>query len=206
MTDENNLETKENLDLVPENKEAKTSFLKGKKEGSFLPMFFITAVSFIIAIYWEKIAWIKDSVHAALDPSAGWLLSWNLEIGMILIVFVITLITTLVQKYTTDQKALKELREEQKILQKEMEKYKDHPEKFAELSKQQFKFIPKTMKLTSRYVLFTGIPFILFFRWFSDYFTSIGDPKFFGFLGWFWFYFIGMMIFSSIFRKWLKVI
>lgn len=200
MDEEEKLEKKEELPSLEKDKQGK------KKEGSFIPMIFITVVSFMIAIYWEKISWIKDSVHAVLTPSAGILLNWNLEIGMTLIVLIITVITTIVQKYTTDQKALKELREEQKILQQEMEKYKDHPEKIAELSKQQFKFIPKTMKLTSRYVLFTGIPFILFFRWFNDYFTSIGNPQFFGFLGWFWFYFIATMIFSSFLRKWMKVL
>jgi uncharacterized membrane protein (DUF106 family) len=192
--------------IIPENKEAKTSILKGSKEGSFLPMILVTTASLIIAFYWDKVSVIKDSVHSALDPSAGWLLNFNLTVGMIVIVFIITLITTLVQKYTTDQKALKELKEEQKILQEEMKKFENHPEKVAELSKQQLKFIPRTFKLTSRYVMFTGIPFILFFRWFNDYFTIAGDPQFFGFISWFWFYFICTMIFSGMLRKWLKVV
>ena len=206
-------------EIIPDKKEESRSLEKDKeasipvkdkqgkkKEGSFLPMIFVTIASLIIAFYWDKIPAIKDSVHFVLNPSAGALLGWNLEIGMILIVFIITLITTLVQKYTTDQKALKELKEEQKILQAEMKKFENHPEKVAELSKQQFKFIPKTFKLTSRYVLFTGIPFILFFRWFNDYFIAAGDPQFFGFLGWFWFYFIFTLVFSSILRKVLKVV
>ena len=92
-----------------------------------------------------------------------------------------------------------------------MKKYKDHPEKVAELSKKQLEFIPKTFKLTSRAVMFTGIPFILFFRWFTDVFTvmevTTGAPiKFFGFLGWFWFYLIFTMVFSSILRKTFKVV
>lgn len=210
MTDEiipENTETKVSIPFVTKsNKEAKTSVLRGKKDGSFFPIIVVTAISLIIAFYWDKISIIKDSVHAVLNPSAGWLLGLNLEIGMIGIVFVITLITTLVQKYTTDQKALRELKEEQKLLQAEMKKYENHPEKVAELSKQQFKFIPKTMKLTSRYILFTGVPFILFFRWFNDYFITAGDPQFFGFLSWFWFYFIFTIIFSSVLRKWLKVV
>jgi uncharacterized membrane protein (DUF106 family) len=193
-------------DIIPENKEAKTSIMKGKKDGSFLPMIIVTIASFFIAFWWDKIHAIKDSVHYVLNPSAGWLLNFNLELGMILIVFIITLITTLVQKYATDQKALKELKEEQKILQEEMKKYENHPEKIAELSKKQLSFIPRTFKLTSRYVLFTGIPFILFFRWFNDYFIAAGNPQFFGFLSWFWFYFILTMIFSGLLRKWLKVV
>jgi uncharacterized membrane protein (DUF106 family) len=185
---------------------------KKKKEGSFVYIFIVMFASLAIAFYWDKLAFIKNSVHWALDPTAGALLKLNLTLGMLAIVFIITLITTLVQKYTTDQKALKELREEQKILQEEMKKFRDHPEKMAELSKKQMQFFPKTMKLTSRAVLFTGVPFILFYRWFFDVFSVMIDattgkePMFFGFLNWFWFYFIFTMIFSGFLRKWMKVL
>lgn len=199
-------------EIVPENKEGKIgSLIKGKnKEGSFKPMIFIMIASLAIAMFWDSIPFIKDSVHFVLDPSAGALLNLNipygLEIGMILIVLIISVFTTLVQKYATDQKALKELRKEQKILQDEMKKYKEHPEKMAELSKKQFAFLPKTFKLTSRAIMFTGIPFILFFRWFHDFFATLGDPQFFGVLSWLWFYLIATMVFSGVLRKLLKVV
>jgi uncharacterized membrane protein (DUF106 family) len=176
------------------------------KEGSFWPIILVTILSVALAIYWDKIPFMKDAVHAALDPSAGALLTWNLTIGMLLIVFIITLITTLIQKYGTDQKALKELRAEQKILQEEMKQFKDNPAKISELSKKQMEFIPRTFKLTSRTIMYTGIPFLLFFRWFYDFFATIGQPKFFGFLPWFWFYFIFTIIFSSLLRKYMKVV
>ena len=76
---------------------------------------------------------------------------------------------TIIQKYATDQKILREMKEEQKILQEEMKKYKNHPEKVAELSRKQLEFIPKTMKLTMRPIVYTAIPLILFFRWFMDF-------------------------------------
>jgi uncharacterized membrane protein (DUF106 family) len=185
---------------------------KGRKEGSFLPIILVTFLSFAIFTYWDKIPFMKNAVHNVLDPSAGALLGWNLTIGMLVIIFIITLITTLIQKYTTDQKALKELRNEQKILQEEMKKFEHHPEKLAELSKKQFEFFPRTLKLTSRGVLFTGVPFILFYRWFYDIFSAMIDPAtgksplFFGFFSWFWFYMISMIIFSTILRKYLKVV
>ena len=176
------------------------------KQGSFFPIIFVTIVSLAMAIFWDKFPFIKNAIHTVLDPSAGALLKLNLVLGMLLVVFVITLITTLIQKYATDQKALKELKQEQKILQEEMKKYKDNPAKISELSKKQLEFIPKTFKLTSRSALFTGVPFILLFRWFYDTFAVLGDPKFFGFLSWFWFYFISSMVFSSILRKYMKVV
>lgn len=184
---------------------------KKGKEGSFMPIFFVMIISLVIAFSWEKIPIIQNSVHSVLDPTAGALLNWDLTIGMVLIVLMITLITTIIQKYATDQEALRELKKQQKILQEEMKKYKDHPEKVAELSKKQLQFIPKTFKLTSRAIMFTGIPFILFFRWFNDVFTlmevTIGEPvRFFGFFSWFWFYLVFAMVFSSVLRKMFKVV
>ncbi|MFH1608139.1 MAG: EMC3/TMCO1 family protein [archaeon] len=181
------------------------------KEGSFKPIIFVMIASLLIAFYWNKVGFIKDAVHYVLDPSAGVLLNWNLTWGMLIIVLLIALITTLVQKYATDQEALRELKKEQKILQEEMKKYKEHPEKLMELQKKQFEFIPKTMKLSMRALAFTGIPFILFFRWFMDFFTAMeivtGAPiKFLGFLTWFWFYLIFTMIFSGVLRKVMKVV
>jgi len=179
---------------------------KEAKEGSFKPIIIVMVLSLVIAGFWESVPFLKNAVHAILNPSAGALLNWNLTWGMMVLVFLISVLTTVIQKYATDQETLKELRKEQKILQGEMKKYKDHPEKLMELQKKQFEFIPKTMKLSMRAIMFTGIPFILFFRWFMDVFTTLGEPKFFGFLSWFWFYLIFVMIFSSILRKWLKVV
>ncbi len=184
--------------------------MDNKAKGAFWPIILITAFSLLVALLWERVpfTFVKDAVHAALDPSAGALLNWNLTIGMLAVVFVITIITTLIQKYATDQKALLELRQEQKALQQEMRNNRDNPAKINELSKKQMEFIPRQFKLTSRTILFTGIPFILFFRWFYDYFANIPKESqlFFGFLSWFWFYLIFTLIFSGILRKVLKVV
>jgi uncharacterized membrane protein (DUF106 family) len=177
-----------------------------KGKGGFGPIIIMMFASYLLFAFWNQIPLLKNGVHSALDPNIGVLLQWNITIGMLIVVFAITLITVLIQKYATDQKALKELREEQKLLQEEMKKFKDNPEKIAELSKKQMEFFPRTFRLTSRSILYTGLPFILFFRWFSDFFITMGNPKFFGFMTWFWFYFISTIIFSSLLRKWLKVV
>jgi len=165
----------------------------------------VLLVSMIIASAWDKYSWIKNSIHFILDPTAGTLLNWELTIGMILIVFILSLIITIVQKYTTDQKALKELKEEQKKLQEEMKAAKNDPQKMTEINKKNMELFPRQFKLGMGSIAYTAIPFVLFFRWFSDYFVSIGSPKFFGFLGWFWFYFIFSLIFSMILKKYMKV-
>ena len=98
------------------------------------------------------------------------------------------------------------MKKEQKILQEEMKKYKDNPEKIMELQKKQLEFIPKTMKLSMRAIAYTGIPLILSFRWFMDYFELIPEFKFFGFFTWFWFYLVFSIIFSSVLRKIMNVV
>ena len=46
----------------------------------------------------------------------------------------------------------------------------------------------------------------ILFRWYMDTFTDLGDPKFFGFLSWFWFYLIFAIVLGGIIRKLLKVV
>jgi len=175
------------------------------KKGSFKPIIWIMVISLAIAALWDKIPFLKNAVGALLNPSAGALLNWDLTFGMLIIVFFIALFTTLIQKYTTDQDALKKLKLNQKALQKEMKKFRDQPGKMAELQKQSMAAIPETFKLTSRSIVYTGVPFILLFRWFMDFFDILGDPRFLLGLNWFWFYLIFTMVFSGILRKYLKV-
>jgi len=168
-------------------------------------MLLVMLAGFAIAGAWNYPI-IKDSVHFVLDPSVGALLNLNPMFGMIVIVFFIVLITTLIQKYATNQEELKKLKQEQKILQEEMKKYKNQPDKLLEFQKKQLEFVPKTFDLTMKSLVYTFIPIILFFRWFNDYFTTnLVNYKFLGFLSWFWFYLIASIIFSSILRKVLKV-
>lgn len=177
-----------------------------KGEGSFTLIIFIMLAALLIASLWEKTPAIKNSVHYVLNPSAGALLNWNLNIGMLIVVFAITLLTTFVQKYATDQKALKELKKEQKEISQQMKEFKAHPEKLMELQKKQFKLIPKQMKLSMRAIAYTGIPFILFFRWFGDYFLEAGNPKLWLGMSWFLFYLLFAIVFGAILRKSLDVV
>ncbi len=181
--------------------EKTTKKSKPKKEGSFKSLFVFLIISMIIAGLWDKLPIIKDSIHYILNPTAGFLLNWNLNLGMLIIVFVIALATTLVQKYATDQETLKEMKKEQKEMQKKMKEFQNQPDKLMELQKKQFEMFPKQMKLSMRSIVYTGIPFILFFRWFNDFFSALESPRFFLGLSWFWFYLISTMIISSILRS-----
>ena len=173
------------------------------KESGFGLIFLVLIASIAIASLWDKVSIISKSVHSILDPLIGQLLNWNLTWGMTILVFIITIIMTLVQKYGTDQEKLKSLKEEQKIINEEMKKFRDNPQKVLELQKKQFEFLPIMMKHSMRPIVYTGIPLILLFRWFMDYFSSVSLEgfKFFGFFTWFWYYLVASIIFSIIIRK-----
>jgi len=167
-------------------------------------MILVMLASFLVAGLWDSVSVIKQTVHWLLDPSVGQLLNWNTTLGMFIVVFIFSLITSIVQKYGTDQVELKKIRQEQKALQEEMKKYRDNPAKMIEFNKKQLEIFPKTMDLTVKPIIYTFIPFILLFRWFNDYFLLV-DFKFIGFLSWFWFYLVFSIVFSSILRKALKI-
>jgi len=173
-------------------------------------VFFVVMLAGIfVGTLWNSVPAIKDNAHAILDPSVGALLNWNVSWGMVIITAVLTIIITLLQKYTTDQETLRQLKKEQKLLNEEMKKFKDHPEKMMELQKKSLEFIPKTMDITMRPLMYTAIPIILFFRWFSDFFfvaAGASPIKIFGFFSWFWAYLLLSIIFSMIFRKVFKVV
>mgnify|MGYP001591357041 CR=1 FL=1 len=175
------------------------------KKGSYGLIFLVMVVSLAIAAFWNSLPVIKNSVNAILNPTAGALLDLDLTFGMAILVLLLSVFTTIIQKYATDQKTLREMKEEQKKLQEDIKKLEVGSKEHTELSMKSMKFIGPMMKLSMRPIIYTAIPFILFFRWFTDYFALV-DFKFFGFLSWFWFYLIGSIIFSSVLRKILKVV
>lgn len=170
-------------------------------------------ISLAIASLWDAVPAISTSVHSVFDPSLGALLNYNLNAGFLMIVGFLTLVTVLLQKYTTDQATIKELKEEQKLLQSEMKKYRDHPEKFMEFQKQSMEASFKIMPLIMRPIMYTAVPFILLFRWFGDYFTSITAEIYGTFStqgvallpSWIWAYLLTSIFFSIVFRKMFKV-
>ncbi len=175
------------------------------KEGSFAPIFIAMGISLLVAFLWDQVTFIKIWAGYILNPTAGMLLNWNLTWGMTIIVAVISLLITIVQKYATDQKTLKEMKNEQKRLNEEAKKFRDHPEKMMEMQKESMKFMIPMMKISMRAFVFTAIPMILFIRWFNDFFLAMGNPSFFG-MHWLLFYIISSIVFSSIFRKIFNVV
>jgi uncharacterized membrane protein (DUF106 family) len=178
--------------------------MENKKGFGMFGILIVMLVSLFIASLWNtplfgKEAFVKSSVKAILDPSIGLLFKWNIIIGFIIIVGILSFILTITQKFLTNQEELKKMKKEQKLLQEEMKKYKDHPQKLLELQKKQLEFIPKTFDLTMKPLLYTSIPIILLFRWFSEFLNPVWGGW------WILYYLVLSMIFSGIFKKVLDV-
>jgi uncharacterized membrane protein (DUF106 family) len=180
------------------------SEVSGKK-GSFRVIVFVMLISMVIAMAWDDLPFIKNPVHSVLDPTVGSLLEWNLVVGMLIIVLILSFIITLLQKYTTNQEELKKIKKEQKEIQAEMKKHRGNTEKTMELNKKNMSLLPKQMKLGMRSIVYTSIPLLFLFRWFYDYFALLGDNKILG-INWIIFYLITNIIFSSILKKQMNVV
>ncbi len=137
------------------------------------------------------------------------LLTANPFLSITLISIGLSLFTTLIYKYATDQGMLKQIREDMKKYQEQMKTHKDSPEKLSEIQGQIMPLQSKMMMQTMKPMIITMIPFIIIFKVLSDIYNStIVIPLSFwpGHLGWVGTYVIFSMIFTTIFRKVLKVV
>ena len=83
----------------------------------------------------------------------------------ILLAFVISVLVTLLYKLMTDQKLMKQLKDEMKELQTEMKTLKDNPKKMMEVQKRAMETNMKYMGKSLKPTLITFIPLIIIFGW-----------------------------------------
>ena len=102
-----------------------------------------------------------------LDPILGPVMSIPAPWNLLLISFIITGGITLLYKFATDQKLMKDLKQEMKDLQKEMKSLKDNPEKMMSVQKEAMKVNMEYMKHSLKPTLFTMLPILLIFGWMS---------------------------------------
>ena len=118
--------------------------------------------------------------------------AWNARISIVVLSFLVTLFITVVTYYMTDRVRMKELKEKQKRLRKEIKQHRDNPQKMMELNKQMMEDMPEQLKHSFKPMLITMIPILIVFTWLRATFalTAIAGS-------WFWWY-IGTSIFFSI--------
>tara|TARA_Y100000310_G_scaffold19285_1_gene18884 strand:+ start:1725 stop:2168 length:444 start_codon:yes stop_codon:yes gene_type:complete len=145
------------------------------------------------------------SFTSFLDPVLGPVMSISSPWNLVLISFILTAIITLAYKFLTDQKLMKEIKQEMKDLQKRMKEVKDNPTEAMVVQKQIMEKTIKQMTQSIKPTLVTFVPIIFIFTWLRGYYEGLGSPDVLFGLSWFWSYFIVTIILSISMRKLLKV-
>lgn len=86
---------------------------------------------------------------------------------ILILSIIVTLISTLTYKYTTDQKKIKLYRKEVKDMQKEMKEHKNDQKKMMNIQKEMMKKNGELMKQSFKPMLYTFIPLLLILGWMS---------------------------------------
>ncbi len=146
---------------------------------------------------------ISNSITGFFNVTLGPFVNWSPSISLLIISFILTLITTLIYKYTTNQVMMKSFKEETKKMQEEMKLLKDNPNKMMEKNKELMEKNMKMMSQSFKPILFTFIPFVIIFIGLRNIYEPFGKILF-G-LSWIWIYIISSIIFSIILLKILKV-
>lgn len=100
-----------------------------------------------------------------LDPIFSPLLSIPTLLSVFILSFLISLLITVIYKYTTDQNLMKQLKEEMKELQKKAKELKSQPEKAMQFQKQAMQSNMRYMKHSLKSTLYSFLPIILIFGW-----------------------------------------
>jgi uncharacterized membrane protein (DUF106 family) len=82
-----------------------------------------------------------------------------------LLAFIITVLTTLVYKYTTDQKKLKRVKEDLKSLREKQKKHVNNQKKFMEIQKDMMSRNTDLMKESFKPMIYTMLPLIILLSW-----------------------------------------
>ncbi|HZX12304.1 MAG TPA: EMC3/TMCO1 family protein [Candidatus Nanoarchaeia archaeon] len=137
------------------------------------------------------------------NAAFGWAITISPLFAITFISGALTLLTTIIYKFATDQHLMKAIRDEIKALQQEMKKEKENPKRILELQKTMWQKNMESLKHNFKPMLITFLPVILVFQWMAKTFTPYGNILWsFGWLGT---YFILTLLMSIVFRKLLKV-
>jgi uncharacterized membrane protein (DUF106 family) len=100
-----------------------------------------------------------------LNPIFDPLLRLPISFAVAIIALVVSVLITVIYKYTTNQSLMKDLKEELKAFQKEIKDLRNHPEKALEVQKKSMETNMKYMGHSMKSTLFTLLPVIIIFGW-----------------------------------------
>lgn len=101
--------------------------------------------------------------------------------AIIIISLILSIVVTLIYKYTTDQKKMKEIKDYLKQSQEEMKKVKDDPKQVLEIQKKAMERNFEYMKQTLMPMIITMIPMLIVLGWMAAnfaYFPIKADTQF----------------------------
>ena len=125
----------------------------------------------------------------------------NPYVSLATISFFVTLVSTLAQKWLTNQEHMKSLRTRQKEIEKELKGCKEE-HILKELNLEMLHLTGIMMKSSMKPMVVTMIPLLLLFNWLRGIYDGGGVPLL---AGWFWYYLGFSIVSSMILRKVLKV-
>ena len=96
-------------------------------------------------------------------------LEWNAFIGILVVSLVISILVTVVYKYTTNQDEMKRLKDKQKEYQTTMKSLRDNPSEMMKVQKEAMKTSFEYMKHSFKPTLYTMIPVLLIFSWMAGH-------------------------------------
>jgi uncharacterized membrane protein (DUF106 family) len=116
-----------------------------------------------------------------MTPLEIWFFNLPPMLSIVIIGFVITLFTSLVYKFVTDQELMKTLRAEMKELQNAMKEHKDTPDQLMKIQQKAMEKNMVLMKHSMKPTFFTAIPILILFGWLNAhiaYFPVMPDSPF----------------------------
>ncbi|MBI2041385.1 MAG: DUF106 domain-containing protein [DPANN group archaeon] len=128
---------------------------------------------------------------------------------ILLVAVILSFTSMLVTKYFTDQAMMRQIRDDVKKYQEQIKASKDNPQKAMELQNKIMALNSKLLPQSFRPMIITIIPFVLIFNLLYKVFNNaIIIPLSFwpGHLGFVGTYIIFSLIFTTIFKKLLKVV
>jgi len=105
------------------------------------------------------------------DSIFGFMLVWDPLWAIAVLSFIISLVIVLIYKWMTDQKEMKQLKDDLSAYQKKMKGSKDNPEKLMKMQKEAMSLNMKYMGKSMKPTLITFIPILLIFGWMSAHFA-----------------------------------
>jgi len=91
--------------------------------------------------------------------------------ALVILALFISIIVTLVYKWTTNQAHMKELKDKQKEYQKQMKELRSNPQEMMKVQKEAMKINFEYMKHSLKPTLITMIPVLLIFGWMVGHFS-----------------------------------